>query len=421
MPRAHAGFSFEKLWQVQTVLRMNRKRFLLAVSILSLMIGTELALRISMPELGADQLRKPEPHEKPPIQLNDQIGYEPTPSALHVFRTSDGVTIAERYNKEGFRGPDSKLPKPKGTFRILAIGDSVVEGILVTYGETWEKVLEDMLDSSAAEPRSNLDCEVINAGVGGYVSWQALSRLKERGLKYEPDIVMVLVGWNDMLYSSLPMWRPYTDAAKIEKARNEGYHEGWRERLRARIRGPMYRACFIARLLSKGVNTIRDARLRKTVIEKHKVDSGLKFNEDALTLYVENLEEIYRAVSQAGARMALITWPTIIGPGFLEDMDIDCRLTPIQRSCPLSARELWSWYARYEDAQRGFKSAHPDIIFVDAASTFLERDKGERLSLFLDLAHLTPRGNRELAEMVMQELRKERAIPESPRCVVLGG
>lgn len=397
----------------------KRKRLLLGASILFVLIGTELALRISVPELGAEQIGKPEPHEKPPIQLNDEVGYEPAPSGLRVFRNSDGVTMRERYDREGFRGPDYELPKPKGTFRILAIGDSVVEGFLVAYGGTWEKALEDMLDSSAAEARSNLDCEVINAGVGGYVSWQALSRLKERGLKYKPDIVLVLVGWNDLLYSSLTMWRPHTDAAQIEKARSEGYREGWGYRLRARLRAPMYRASFVARLLSKGVNAMRDARLRKTLIEKHEVDSGLKFNEDALALYVKNLEEIYRAVRQAGARMALITWPTIIGPGLLEDRDIERRLTPIQSSCPLSARELWSWYTRYEDAQREFGIAHSDIIFVDAASAFLEKDKQERLSSFLDLAHLTPRGNRELAELIMQELRKQGAMAEHAGDTVL--
>jgi hypothetical protein len=80
--------------------------------------------------------------------------------------------------------------------------------------------------------------------------------------------------------------------------------------------------------------------------------------------------------------MGLITWPTLIGTDLLNDKDIDDKLVSLYSNFPLSIHELWQWYQRYIDSQREFARAYPDIILIDAAKIFGEKDKIERLRLF---------------------------------------
>ena len=56
-----------------------------------------------------------------------------------------------------------------------------------------------MLASRLAEKNSNIRYEVINAGISGFNSQFALSRLKDELLDYEPDMVTIYIGWNDLM------------------------------------------------------------------------------------------------------------------------------------------------------------------------------------------------------------------------------
>src|SRR5207244_1737730 len=105
------------------------------------------------------------------------------------------VVDAETMNSDGFRGPDRAIPKPANVYRVLAIGDSVVQAVIggIRYEESWPTLLEELLPGASAAPARAIRYEVINAGVGGYASWQALNRLRSRGLKYQPDLLIVLV------------------------------------------------------------------------------------------------------------------------------------------------------------------------------------------------------------------------------------
>jgi len=85
-------------------------------------------------------------------------------------------------NDRGLRGSsDHAYEKPLGTIRILTFGDSFTFGEEVSDDQTWTYYLEKLL------PRS----EVINFGVHGYGHDQMLLYLREEGIKYHPDIVIL--------------------------------------------------------------------------------------------------------------------------------------------------------------------------------------------------------------------------------------
>lgn len=92
------------------------------------------------------------------------------------------------FNPQGFRGLPVAMPKPAGTFRIFALGDSNTFGWDVDAGVNWPAQLNTMLKEKGAE--------VINAGVWGYTSYQGLARFKEL-LAFDPNLIMVSFGGND--------------------------------------------------------------------------------------------------------------------------------------------------------------------------------------------------------------------------------
>jgi hypothetical protein len=92
-------------------------------------------------------------------------------------------------NSKGIRGVEEhSYNKPSNKVRILVVGDSFIFGEDVSDNETLPHYLQQMLPHS----------EVLNFGVHGYGHDQMLLYLKEEGVKYNPDVVIVGVIYGDM-------------------------------------------------------------------------------------------------------------------------------------------------------------------------------------------------------------------------------
>lgn len=120
--------------------------------------------------------------------------WEPTPSADVV---EDGVRYT--INSNGFRDYEYPVEKKKGVFRIAVIGDSVAWGEGVDLADSYPKVIEKRL----RERHGSIDTEVLNFGVRGVGPKQYLSILKERVLKYNPDLIVFGYTLNDIRSSSI--------------------------------------------------------------------------------------------------------------------------------------------------------------------------------------------------------------------------
>lgn len=100
-------------------------------------------------------------------------------------------------NKLGFRGDEISPQKAPGTKRIVCLGNSITLGMDVkTHADTYPMLLEQRLKQSQNQP-----IEVINAGVAGYSSYQILQQLRHYVLPLEPDLIIVLATFNDVLYT----------------------------------------------------------------------------------------------------------------------------------------------------------------------------------------------------------------------------
>lgn len=113
-----------------------------------------------------------------------QLGWIFTPNWQKEY---DGIVMS--YNSEGLRDRNFTLQKEK-VFRIIVLSDSISEGYAVE--KPFPKILEDLLNEKVQGKY-----EVMNAGVGDYGIYQEYRLLKERLLKYSPDIVVLSYYLND--------------------------------------------------------------------------------------------------------------------------------------------------------------------------------------------------------------------------------
>ncbi|MEK7507723.1 MAG: SGNH/GDSL hydrolase family protein [Patescibacteria group bacterium] len=97
---------------------------------------------------------------------------------------------AAKINADGIRADrEYAVPKPPNTYRIAAVGDSTTFGWGVGNNGTYPKILEDILK----DQWRGKNVDVINFGVPGYNGKQKLVVLKEKIMKYDPDLVVM--GW----------------------------------------------------------------------------------------------------------------------------------------------------------------------------------------------------------------------------------
>ena len=125
------------------------------------------------------------------------------PPASSVFEApphemSRGRTPVKHYtNADGLRieAPDYELPKrkPAGQLRVAVLGSSAIQ-----LGSTYETTLPGALRARLRERYPGRDIEVINAGIQSCVSRQSMAHFLFAVADYEPDVVILYDGVNDL-------------------------------------------------------------------------------------------------------------------------------------------------------------------------------------------------------------------------------
>lgn len=108
------------------------------------------------------------------------------PEPVVNFTNKDGLVDRFDYSP-------AKMP---GVIRIIALGDSFTQGIMVETGQSYPELLEDRLSENRYDGIDKV--EVLNFGVGGYDIEYAANKLKLQGMKYQPDLVMWMVKLDDL-------------------------------------------------------------------------------------------------------------------------------------------------------------------------------------------------------------------------------
>lgn len=135
-------------------------------------------------------------HQRIFVEHDSLLGWRNSPNRTGRISTDEYVRDLA-YNERSMRGPVRPYEKPEGTYRIVLVGDSFVDGYTEELGDRVGDVLERLLNQDAP----GRPVEVISLGAGGYSTDQELLWLESEGLRYQPDLVVLLFYANDIWYN----------------------------------------------------------------------------------------------------------------------------------------------------------------------------------------------------------------------------
>lgn len=142
----------------------------------------EILVRFLLPQLGMSK----------DIRVPDPVLHHSFIPGSETMMNSQEFKVYYKINKFGLRDKEIE-PKKPGVFRILVLGDSVVEGWGVELKDSWVKQLEKNLNENFGEGKF----EVINGGVASYSPLLYYLFLKGKGLKLQPDLVIMMMDMGD--------------------------------------------------------------------------------------------------------------------------------------------------------------------------------------------------------------------------------
>ncbi len=118
-------------------------------------------------------------------------------SGYYVKESKQIITI----NSQGIRVPNDKknykynFKIPKDTFRILIFGDSMAEGLQVTFYERFSYIMENALKNCKYKPKEKI--EIINFALSGTGQARQFEMQQGFAKKYETDIILAVAHSND--------------------------------------------------------------------------------------------------------------------------------------------------------------------------------------------------------------------------------
>ena len=106
-------------------------------------------------------------------------------------------------NGQGLRTPhDVATPKPAGVVRVLVIGDSTTGSVAAAPDLSSERLYTALLERALARPFGPR-VEVLNLSMPGLSMRQEVTLLVERGLAFEPDVVLLVYCINDPIETDI--------------------------------------------------------------------------------------------------------------------------------------------------------------------------------------------------------------------------
>lgn len=99
--------------------------------------------------------------------------------------------VEVQVNSAGFRDREHTIAKPPGSRRVVLLGDSFIEAMQVRFEESVTPLLEQRLQDSGP-------VELISLSVSGTGTAREYLTLREYGLRYQPDLVLLFFVGNDV-------------------------------------------------------------------------------------------------------------------------------------------------------------------------------------------------------------------------------
>ena len=135
-------------------------------------------------------------------EFHPKLGWAKEPG-MRASRSTSEFDVTFEINEQGLRDDLVERAKPKGTFRVLCLGDSFTLGYTVDR----EHLFVDHLERYWSTQQRRV--EVVNAGTEGYSTDQEVLWFLEEGKHYEPDLVLLFPYENDIYWNGEQQYTRY--------------------------------------------------------------------------------------------------------------------------------------------------------------------------------------------------------------------
>ena len=316
-----------------------------------------------------------------------------------------------RHNAQGFREDvDTPLKKAPNTYRIFLMGGSTAYGLesmsrhgltkysVIRNSETIDTYLEAYLQNLLGAKKS---IEVINAAITSHFSHHHLIYLNQTILKYQPDMVIFIDGFNDYFNytQGFDQFRDYAYQERANVYMGEptvkawaGYTAWW-----------LFRKSHFIHLAAKA---LRPTAIRLQTIGRERARIAV---DDALLELAQNAESNYLRMVE---RNALILRHEGVVPVFVLQPELVFKqskaFTELERRIYQELDGEWQEnFVEFKNKARPLvvdylirSTTKTGAVFLDMTDVF----GGVTDDAYTDYCHLSPLGNKILAEAIGRQV-----------------
>jgi lysophospholipase L1-like esterase len=284
-------------------------------------------------------------------------------------------------------------------YRVLALGGSTTGNLKLPEDQRYPSVLGDLL--SRHYPQA--DITVLNAGMNWYGSKHSLINYVTYYRDWQPDLVIVMHGINDLIYSFSP-----------SKFAVGEYDDLWTHFYGPSIQGanpPTFERYVYERYLRRVISPLSSrwyARLRFRQVD-YPIDRYI-----SLAKREDYLSTLVHCVKSDGADVLLTTQPSLYHDAMSED---ELRVLWFGRTfCTTKQGALRTEYPSAKSlcaAMEAFNDSTKEVAFREGAGLVdAARHIGRSLEYFVDDVHYREQGARLLAEVIAAEIIKRDLLPQ---------
>ncbi|HEY4475029.1 MAG TPA: GDSL-type esterase/lipase family protein [Candidatus Paceibacterota bacterium] len=298
-------------------------------------------------------------------------------------------------NSLGFRGAEFDPYNKKRKLRIFCSGGSTTAGTSTDDDKTWPYFLESCLKERG------YDIEVINAGVVRWTSRQESLRFQNEISNYQPDITLLTQGLNDEFEFSclflMGKWKSQT-VLNVEETRfYSGPH-------------PILSSIPLISIFLAVQAFFREFYFTRNMSFTNPKRWKALARNDYIVAWFDNMIDIAKAAKEKESLVYNVSYPLLVD---MADVWED-------RNAYITGSRLTSLHADFQAISKGKISrtfnVMSNIVPVLKPDELMSDHRGtERISLFTDELHMTPKGNKIFAECLCEKLIADPAFQERYR------
>jgi hypothetical protein len=347
----------------------------------------------------------------------------PADNTLYLRQDLPGLKPEIKYTDIGYGMRSlslSNLNKPSGSIRALCLGASTTQQSTQNVEDTWCAMAEHQLKSE--HPHLNGVFHTLSYGAGGDRAIDTLLWLNENFDAIQPDVVITLLGINDLTWNGGPGYTlPDVDAA-LAKAVAKSPERTLAAKPRKGTMNRLKELCMSVSQLCRRVKLAWD-NLRKSrnledgeQIEWHSKNmprlrakrralpavNEVVRDPDPIEEFEAATQRLLKFLRDRGVQVIVLGQPTIWKPNLSrgESEALWFRVNTANGHVRPSGSWLLEEMRRYNDVQRKLADQH-EMTFVDLDSK-IPKD----LEHYFDDCHYTDRGSQAVAGLVLPSLER---------------